>query len=128
MRRLFLAVAILLFAAPAFSADAPAPPAPLYVLLYHWGPAWKADLPLAQQPNIQPHGAYMKKLFADGVTLAAGPFADNTGGLLIIHAKSLDDAKAIAAADPGVSSGLFQPEIHAWNPVIHSDQPPSPGK
>jgi hypothetical protein len=95
----------------------------LYVLIYRQGPAWKVGTPMTGQPGIRVHGAYMKKLFDAGTTFAAGPTTDAPGGLIIVRAASLHDAKALAAADPGITSGLFVPEIHGWSPVFRSDAP-----
>ncbi len=119
MRPLILAVAILALAFPAFAEG----PTALFLLIYRQGPAWKAELPMSKQPAIAAHGAYMTKLFKNGVTFAAGPMTDTTGGLAIIRAKSLDEARALAAADPGVSSGMFAIEVHAWAPAFRSDLP-----
>jgi|SRR5262245_14032110 len=47
---------------------------------------------------------------------AAGPFVDNGNlrGIFVIAAKSVDEAKAIADADPMVKAGYLAVEIHPW--------------
>jgi uncharacterized protein YciI len=99
---------------------------PLFILEYRQGPAWKVDAPPRLQSAMTAHGAYMKKLFDTGVTLVAGPTTDTPGGLVIIHADSLDQAKAILASDPSITSGMFVAEVHPWSPVFRVDKPLPP--
>jgi uncharacterized protein YciI len=65
----------------------------------------------------------MKQLFDEGRTFAAGPMTDQAGGLLILRAASQDEAAAILAKDPAITSGLFLGEVHGWAPAFRSDQP-----
>jgi len=117
--RLIALVFALTLAAGSAMADGAAS---LYVFIYRQGPAWQADKPMRAQPAMREHGAYMKKLFDSGVSFAAGPTTDTPGGLVIVRAATLEDAKALMAADPGVRSGMFLGEVHAWTPVFRSDQ------
>jgi uncharacterized protein YciI len=119
MRLIALLLALTLTAGAAMADTA----ATLYVLIYRQGPAWQADKPMGRQPSIRAHGAYMKALFDKGISFAAGPTTDAPGGIVIVRASSLDEAKALTAADPGVSSGMFSAEVHAWTPVFRSDKP-----
>jgi len=95
----------------------PAPERSLFICIYHAGPAWQAGKPLTAQPLGQ-HGAYMKKLFEEGRLLAGGPMLDADGGLAIVRAASLEEAKAIFAIDPALTAGVFVGEIHAWRPAF----------
>ncbi len=53
-----------------------------------------------------------------GRLLAAGPFADQTGGLFFHQAASLEDAEGFAARDPFQPCGVFGGvELEAWTPV-----------
>jgi uncharacterized protein YciI len=119
MRTMMLSLLALLFAASAAAQDG----ASLFVLVYRQGPAWKAGEPMRAQTAIGAHGAYMKRLFGEGRSFAAGPTTDAPGGVVILRASSLEEARALMAADPGVSSGMFMGEVHAWTPVFRSDQP-----
>jgi uncharacterized protein YciI len=123
-------VAAWLLASPAAAQGSNAPASPkaasLFVLVYRQGPNWKSDLPVRQQPNLGAHGAYMKRLFDQGATLAAGPTTDAPGGLVILRADSLEQAQAMMAADPAVTTGLFVGEAHAWAPVVRRDEPVPP--
>ena len=58
---------------------------------------------------------------------AAGPFTDDqgnmNGSLVIIEAKDLADAKAIAAADPYAQAGLFASvDIRPWKWLIKNPE------
>jgi uncharacterized protein len=46
---------------------------------------------------------------------ARGPFKDGAGGLVIYTAETLDEAAALAAADPYVVQGARSLEIHEWD-------------
>jgi len=124
------AAAAMLFTAGAASARAEgalvtAPAAErvlLYVFVYRAGPAWKEGLPMAEQ-DLRPHGAYIKKLHADGVVFAGGRFTDRDGGMAIVRAISPEDAQAILAADPAITSGVFTAEILPWAPRFHDQSP-----
>jgi len=119
MRAFVAALAALLVATSAMAQ----PASPLFVFIYRQGPAYKTGTPMREQPAMSRHGAYMKKLFDEGHTFAAGPMTDTIGGLLILRAASAEEAAALLAADPGVSSGMFAAEVHAWSPAFRSDQP-----
>ncbi|HEX5262978.1 MAG TPA: YciI family protein [Phenylobacterium sp.] len=93
------------------------PPAdqPLFVFIYRAGPAWKPGVPMSRQ-GLGPHAAYMAKLQAEGRTVAAGPMLDADSGMMIVRAPNAEAARAIMAADPSVTSGIFVVEMHPWEP------------
>lgn len=104
-----------------------APATSLFVILYKQGPAWKEGVPMRQQEAIIPHFKYMKRLFEAGTILEAGPTLDEPGGVVILKAKDLDEAKAIMAADPSVTMKMFVGEVHSWSDHFHSPAPlPAP--
>lgn len=104
--------------APVMAADTA--PTSLFVILYKQGSAWKEGVPMEQQEAIIPHFKYMKRLFEDGTILEAGPTSDEPGGLVILKAKDLDEAKAIMAADPSMTMKMFVGEVHGWSDHFHS--------
>lgn len=64
------------------------------------------------------HLAHLESL-GDKMVLG-GPFIGEdgkpTGSLVVVEAESLDEAKALAAADPYVTEGLFAAyEVKRWN-------------
>jgi len=130
LRLACLAVTMLAVVAPLTAANASdAPPAPaaiadlsLYVFLYREGPAWKPGRPMAEQ-DLGPHGAYIKRLLGEGRLIAGGRLVDVNGGLAIVRAASLEEARAMLAADPAITSGIFEADIHGWAPRFVSPDP-----
>ncbi|HEX7964244.1 MAG TPA: YciI family protein [Gammaproteobacteria bacterium] len=114
--------AALLLAASAAAEDAPKDSA-LFVILYKQGPAWKEGVPMKQQDAIGAHYLYMKKLFQEGTILDAGPTLDEPGGVVVLKAKDLADAKTIMAADPSITREMFTGEVHSWSPTFHAAEP-----
>jgi len=62
---------------------------------------------------LQGHVAYMYKLGAEGIAMAAGPLLDGgeIQGLIIMKAPTPEKAKEIESADPAVKAGIFTMEI-----------------
>jgi uncharacterized protein YciI len=53
--------------------------------------------------------------FADkGRLVMGGPFLDNSGGMAIFDVATLEEARAIAEADPTVKSGLLTVTVKPW--------------
>jgi uncharacterized protein len=67
--------------------------------------------------GIRPtHRRYMDTLIADGRLIAGGPLADGTGALFIYDVASMQEARAIVAADPYSTDGAFaHVELKAWD-------------
>ena len=74
----------------------------------------------AVRENMGDHLAYQESLEASGVMFAAGPFADDAerewsgAGMVIVRAASLDEARAIADADPMHARGARRYRIRPW--------------
>ena len=66
------------------------------------------------EPFLPAHLAYLQQLKARGVLLLSGPFADRTGGLVLIEATSREEAEAIARADPLVANHVDTYELREW--------------
>ena len=66
---------------------------------------------------IRAHVAWLKGLEARGQLVLAGPFADGSGGMLVLRSASLEAAAALAGEDPFVRAGSARPEVRAW---LHS--------
>jgi uncharacterized protein YciI len=60
------------------------------------------------------HFAHLDALKARGALLLSGPFADRTGGLVLIEAPSREAAEAIAQADPLVANKVDSYELREW--------------
>lgn len=125
-------LAIGLAATPPSAIAQPAPadavgqaPAPLYICIYRVGPAWQAGKPLSAQ-DLGPHTAFIKRLLGEGRLFAGGRMLDMDGGMAIVRAASAEEARAIFAVDPGLTSGLFVAEFHTWQAGFDSGKPLRP--
>jgi uncharacterized protein len=93
-----------------------APTTTAYLVVYKPGPAWLEGKPLAEQP-LKEHGRYLLSLYVKGSLKFAGPFSDNAGGAAVFDAADDEEAQAVVAADPAVTSGVFIAELHPWRLV-----------
>jgi uncharacterized protein YciI len=87
----------------------------VFVITYRPGPAWQAGVAMNRQA-LGPHAAYSTRLARAGRAIAAGPYLDVDGGMAM--AANIEEARAIAAADPAVTSGVFVAALHPWSPGI----------
>lgn len=89
-----------------------------------------ADKPNALQLRMDTrpeHVAFLNDLNATGVLVFAGPFLDDAakpnGSLVVIKAKTIEEARAIAAEDPYAKAGLFATvDIKPWNWVFNNPE------
>ena len=110
MRALFTSLCFMLFAG---MASAEAPKTPLFVVHFETGPAWDQSLEPGAQPQFREHSANLNLLRKSGVIPFGARYEQF--GMIFIKADSLDAAKAILDADPGVKSGLFVYRIAVLN-------------
>ncbi len=64
--------------------------------------------------HARSHVAYLKSLDFRGQLVLAGPFTDFKGGMVIVKAKSLEEACQIAEQDPFVQAGVSRYEARTW--------------
>lgn len=112
---------LLLGAMPAAQAPA-SEPRQLFLILYSPGPSWRAGRPMREQ-DLRAHGAYYAGLLRDGRAFAGGGYVGEDGGLAIVRAANLGEARAILAADPAIIGGIFVADLRQWAPRFHSDAP-----
>lgn len=62
------------------------------------------------------HIANVMSLLATEKAVIAGPLADDSGiaGVFVFRAKSAEEARSWAEADPAVKAGFFTAEMHPW--------------
>jgi len=94
----------------------------LYLFQYSPGPAWREGVPLEQQ-GLGPHAAYMQQLMDEGRLFAGGRYMNADGGMAIVTAAGIDEARAMLAADPAVASGVFVAELRHWRPRVRTETP-----
>ena len=71
------------------------------------------------QPFLSAHLEYMIGLEKRGLVFASGPLADGPGpptgaGLTVLRAKDMNEARALAEADPFLVNGLRTYELKEW--------------
>jgi uncharacterized protein len=85
----------------------------IFALCYRPGPAWLPGKSVFEQP-LQAHLAYMRSLREAGSLVLAGPYSDDTGGLVALEADSREAACEIVDGDPAVRAGVMLAEVHPW--------------
>jgi uncharacterized protein YciI len=94
----------------------------LFLFQYSRGPAWREGVPMREQ-GLGPHAAYMRQLQEQGRLFAGGGYASDDGGMAIVMCADMDEARAILAADPAITSGIFVAELRHWRPRFRIDDP-----
>jgi uncharacterized protein YciI len=97
-------------------ATAGAPTTTTYLVVYKPGPSWLQGKSIVEQP-LKEHGRYILSLYVKGSLKSGGPFSDDAGGAAVFEAANDEEAKAVVAADPAVTSGTFVAELHPWGLV-----------
>lgn len=124
IRRLSFVAALL--GAACATAQTQAPPAqaaqPLFLFQYSPGPAWRAGVPMREQ-GLGAHATYMQQLQRDGRLFAGGGYASDDGGMAIITASGIEEARAILAADPAIVNGIFVAELRDWRVRFRNHEP-----
>lgn len=65
------------------------------------------------------HRDYLRGLVEQGRLLHAGPFADDSGSLIVYEATSADEVQAILNDDPFSKEGIITDSvIREWNRVL----------
>ena len=78
-------------------------------MLLKRGPKWVADKTAAGQA-LGNHGRYLQEQITKGALQLAGPFLDDSGGLILYNAKDEAQVRAVAEHDPGVVDGILAVE------------------
>lgn len=94
----------------------------LFLFQYSPGPMWREGVPMREQ-GLGGHAAYMHQLQTEGRLFAGGGYASDDGGMAIITAHDIDEARAILAKDPAITSGIFVAELRHWVPRFRVETP-----
>lgn len=88
----------------------------VYLVLLVRGPAWTPEETEATDRLQIAHLAHLKRLRDSGQLIMVGPLTDGgqRRGVCIYRTGSLEEAKALAEADPAVQAGRLAVEIHPW--------------
>jgi len=121
-RRAFMTLAAGASALAGSALAAEASAGELFVFLYSKGAAWKPGVPMEKQA-LRGHVDYMQRLADAGNLFAGGRFMTSDGGMAIVTATSLDEARRMLAEDPAVTGGVFVGEVQHWVPRFRTDRP-----
>ena len=91
-----------------------------FALLHTPGPAVPAGQSVFDHPGFAEHFAFLQRLAADGLLVAAGPLTDSDGdGLTVIRAESADHAQQLAELQDGsVRAGVLRVQVRPWQVVL----------
>jgi hypothetical protein len=65
------------------------------------------------------HRQYLTGLKEKGLLVAAGPFTDDWGALIVYEAASKQEAEKLIQGDPFCTGGIFvRWQLRPWNPVF----------
>ena len=65
------------------------------------------------------HRQYLATLLGEGRLVAAGPFTDDSGALIIYEAASREEAEKLIQNDPFYEAGIFlHYNVRPWNAVM----------
>jgi len=65
------------------------------------------------------HREYLATLVDRGKLLVAGPYADQTGAVLVYEAEDEEELRALLAADPYTPAGVVAgTRVHEWEPGL----------
>lgn len=78
----------------------------LYVIILTKNP----DQPFTNEV-IRAHVEHIKTLDRSGKLVLCGPFLDWAGGMVVIRAGSVEEARAVAEADPFIQGGFETYEV-----------------
>jgi len=82
------------------------------------GEKWAVDKTPEEQPHGKGHYLYLMKLYAEGYIMMAGPFWDNSAGVIVWnHEKvtSWEQAAELTEGDPMVKHGVADYVVRQWN-------------
>jgi len=101
----FIRLAAVALVLAAHTAAAQTAPAPLFGVHFETGSAWNKVLAPADQKSFKEHSANLNRLRNEGTIIFGARYGDL--GMIFVRAESLDAAKALIEAEPGVQSGIF---------------------
>ena len=86
-----------------------------FICFLKTGPKRDQDEETAAQIQ-KAHLAHLDKLAKEDKICMAGPFGDDgeIRGITVFRVATLEEARALANADPAVKAGRLQVEIHPW--------------
>ena len=85
------------------------------------GSAWNSNKPVRQQELWEEHAAFMDAMFEAGVIILAGPFADESGSMIIMYSESAEAARSVFLGDPWSQHNILAPrDVKEWTIFLDS--------
>ncbi len=112
-----IAFALAVIGAAAAADLPPMPPMSNYHFgLLRKGPAWTAERTPATDSLQAGHMANIRRMAAEGVLLAAGPFLDGSElrGVFIFRADTVSHLRVLANRDPAIRAGRLVLDLFPW--------------
>lgn len=87
-----------------------------YIAFLRRGPKWSPEVTEETKKIQADHMAHIRKSAAEGSLRMAGPITDGgeLRGIFVFRTASIEQAKAIAEADPAVRAGRLAIDVHPW--------------
>lgn len=87
-----------------------------YVAFLYRGPKWTPEVTPETRRIQDEHMANIRSMAKSGNLILAGPFTDDgkQRGMFVFQVGSLEEARALAEADPAVKAGRLVVEMHPW--------------
>lgn len=98
------------------AADAAPQMEQVFLVLLRRGPIWTAEKTAESQAIQKAHMDNIGTQWKAKKLVIAGPMGEDGDlrGIFVYRVGSLDEAKALAAADPAVKAGRLRAEVHPW--------------
>src|SRR5690349_3256668 len=94
-----------------------------YAAFLRPGARWDPTKPVREQPFWDDHARYMDALFASGVIVLGGPFADRTGSLVIVAADNAARVHELFRRDPWTERDvLVVADVKEWTIFLDARQ------
>jgi uncharacterized protein len=86
---------------------------PEYIYLIHPLRDGFFEQPTPEEDSIlEEHFQYLKSATDSGIVVMAGPCLDNTFGIVIFHASSIESAQSFMFNDPAIRKNVMMAELH----------------
>ncbi len=83
------------------------------------GPKWAPGVPVTHQGKpMEDHLHYMNDLYTKGTLLLGGPYSSGRGGVAVFVAPGLEEAQALADADPANQAGVIRYAVEPLDAVF----------
>jgi uncharacterized protein YciI len=88
------------------------------VVTFQAGPTWTSG-GVREQPDWDAHAEFVDALVANGTMVMGGPFADNSGSMIVLEGVDAAEGRRLIADDPFIENGVFVlGEVREWDVFV----------